>query len=219
MQEQLERMLPIVATWGVWILAALIALALLGIWRLGRGRAFLVPARWPGRIASGVLMLAVGVLGGALYGVSGPLRPVLDQVRRIHGVVGKPAGELTFHEVADDSPRRLSDLEGRVVLVNLWATWCPPCRKEMPDLDRLQRDYAERGLVVVTLSSEEREKLLAFAASHPTSTLNVYTASLGWLDVAGRPVSLVIDRGGVVRDLVIGGRDYAEFEALVKKLL
>lgn len=219
MEGWMERALPLVAAWGVWMSAALFAAVVLGFWRLGRGRRLLVPARWPARLGSaGLLFLAV-LSGGGLYALLGPLRPMLDQVRSIEGTVGRPAGDLAFRQVADDAPRRLSELQGKVVLVNLWATWCPPCRKELPEIDKLQKAYADRGLVVVTISDEEHGRLLEFAAEHPLSTLNVYAQKLGWLDVGGRPLSMIIDRRGMVRDCIIGGRDYAEFEAKVTKYL
>ncbi|HEY6866762.1 MAG TPA: hypothetical protein VI792_05860, partial [Candidatus Eisenbacteria bacterium] len=62
---------------------------------------------------------------------------------------------------------------------------------------------------------EERDHLRTFAARHPLGTLNVYAPRIDWLDVPGRPISLVIDRDGVVRDCFIGARSYAEFERAV----
>jgi len=219
MEALLERSLPIIAAGGAWILAALLAATLLAMWRVGRGRRLLVPERWPSRIGQLGLLSCAALLGGGLLLLLGPMRPMLEQVRSVQGAVGRPARELAFLQVADDAPRRLSELRGKVVLLNLWATWCPPCRKEMPAIDRLQRDYADRGLVAVTLSNEERDRLRAFAAEHPLTTLNVYALRLGWLDVGGRPLTLVIDRGGVVRACMIGGRTYADFEKAVKKYL
>ncbi len=219
MQQMLERALPAVAAWGPAVLSVLIALTLAGVWALGRGRPFLVPASWPARVLSAALLSSVLMMGLCLFVLLGPMRPMLTQVRSITGVVGRPAGDLAFREVADDRPRHLGELRDRVVLLNLWATWCPPCRRELPDVDRLQRAYAERGLVVVTLSSEDRERLLAFGVRHPVSTLNVYTDELGWLDVSGRPVSVLIDRGGTVRECLIGARTYAELEREVVKYI
>jgi hypothetical protein len=94
-----------------------------------------------------------------------------------------------------------------------------PCRRELPEIDRLQKLYAQRGVTVVTLSTEERRDLLEFAADHPLRTLNVYAPRFAWLDVQGRPLSLVIDRRGVVRACFIGARTYAEFEREVTKCL
>jgi len=219
MPFQIERALPAVAAWGPGVLGALLALALVGIWILGRGRPFLVPARWPARIASAGLLVLTGLFGGGLYGLVSPMRPMLDQVRSITGTVGRPAADLAFRQVADDRPRRLSDLRDHVVLINLWATWCMPCQHELPAVDRLQKNYADRGLVVVTLSNEDRTLLQAFAAKHPLSTLNVYASQLGWLDVGGRPLSVVIDRSGKVRECMIGARSYPELEAKVTRYL
>src|SRR5947208_3528939 len=107
MEGQMERALPLAAAWGAWILAAMLAAALLGIWRLGRGRRLLVPARWPARLGSvGLLVLGI-VCAGGLVLFLGPMRPMLDQVRYIEGTVGRPAGDLAFRQVADDAPRRL----------------------------------------------------------------------------------------------------------------
>jgi peroxiredoxin len=60
----------------------------------------------------------------------------------------------------------LSALRGKVVLVNFWATWCPPCRKEMPDLDALHRRFKEQGLVILAFSDEKEEVVKEFLARH-----------------------------------------------------
>ena len=219
MPFQIERALPAVAAWGPASLATLLILTLAGVWALGRGRPLWIPARWPARIGSAGLLLLAGMFAAGLYGLSSPMRPMLDQVRSITGTVGHPAGDLAFRQVADDRPRRLSELRDHVVLINLWATWCMPCQKELPAVDRLQKSYGRRGLVVVTLSNEDRALLLRYAATRPLSTLNVYSTQLGWLDVGGRPLSVVIDRVGVVRECMIGARTYPELEAKVTKYL
>ena len=54
---------------------------------------------------------------------------------------------------------RLKSLPGKVVLVNFWATWCPPCRKEMPDLDALYRRFKDQGFVILAISDEEADKV------------------------------------------------------------
>jgi thiol-disulfide isomerase/thioredoxin len=215
----IERLLPFLANWGPWVFAAVLLAAILGVVRLGRTGRFLVPARWPARIGA-LALVGVGLVCGlGLFAALGPMRPVLAQVRSITGIANRPAGELSFRAVADDAPHRLSELKGRVVVLNLWATWCGPCRHEIPAMDRIARDYASRGLVVVTFSTEDRERLLAFATQHPVSTLNVYAAHAGWLDVPGRPMTLVIDRDGMVREVLIGARTREELARTVERWL
>jgi len=214
-----ERLLPVLADSGTWIFGALVVAAVLGVWALGRGQRFFVPAGWRGRILS-LAFVALGIVSAMLlYCVTGPMAPMLGQVRQVRSVVSKPAPELTYQVVADNSPHRLSELRGKVVVLNLWATWCGPCRHELPDIDRLQKTYADQGVVVVTLSTEERQDLLKFAEQFPYSTLNVYAPHFAWVDVGGRPLSYVIDREGKVRACFIGARTYADFEREVRECL
>jgi peroxiredoxin len=63
-------------------------------------------------------------------------------------------------------PVTLSQLRGKVVLVNFWATWCPPCRHEMPDIDSVYSQYAAKGLVVLSVSSDDPTKIAAYVADH-----------------------------------------------------
>jgi peroxiredoxin len=60
----------------------------------------------------------------------------------------------------------LRDLKGKVVLVNFWATWCPPCRKEMPDLDGLYKEFGDKGLVILAISDEERGTVESYLNEH-----------------------------------------------------
>ena len=218
-QQQIERLLPFLALWGPWAFGAALLAAAASVARLGRTGRFLVPARWPARIVSLLLTGAGLVSAQGLFAVLGPMRPVLAQVRYVCGIANHPARELTFRAVADDTPHRLSELKGRVVLLNLWATWCGPCRHELPAMDHIARDYASRGLVVVTFSTEDRERLREFATRQPLSTLNVYAAHAGWLDVPGRPLTLVIDREGVVREVLIGARSRDELARTLERWL
>lgn len=209
MLEALERNFILVAEWGPAAVGVLLLLTVVGLWRLGRRRLW----------ASAGLLVVAAALGFAMFLLLGPMKPMLAEVRRLHSVVGKPAGDVAFARVSDGAPHRLQELRGQVVLVNLWATWCPPCRKEMPDLNRLQEAYRDRGVVVLTVSDEDRDTLLAYAKEQPMSTLNVFTQSLGWLDAPGRPLSFVIDRNGTVREMFVGARDYETFEAAVRPYL
>jgi len=89
---------------------------------------------------------------------STPLAMLLPSLRRA-------APELTW-TTSSGQPGSIYDLKGKVVLVNFWATWCVPCRRELPMLSAMQARYADRGLVVVYLSLEDREVVEPFLRAH-----------------------------------------------------
>lgn len=75
----------------------------------------------------------------------------------------KPAEGFTYPGVVGGRSLSLGDLKGRVVLVNVWATWCPPCVKEMPSLQALHQEFQERGLVVVGINVRDRKNATSVA--------------------------------------------------------
>ena len=121
----------------------------------------------------------------------------------------------------------LAALEGRVVVLNLWATWCAPCRTEMPSLDRLQAKYPKEEVVVLALAVDRgsKEKVDQFMEEVGATTLVVghdQTARAArLLNAPGLPATLVIDRAGreVGRLLGIAEWDGPEATALVDELL
>jgi peroxiredoxin len=93
----------------------------------------------------------------------------------------------------------LHDLQGKVVLVNFWATWCPPCRKEMPDLDALYSKFKDQGFIVLAISDEETAKVSPFISEHKISYPVLLDPGRKVNDafiVEGIPKSFVYDRSG-----------------------
>jgi thiol-disulfide isomerase/thioredoxin len=119
---------------------------------------------------------------------------------------------------------RLSAYRGKVVLINFWATWCPPCRAEMPDLVRLQREYAKQGLQIIGITYPPQTKTLVrrFARSLKVN----YPIILGTRQIKARfsseetlPLTVVIDRDGKVTDVISGILLRQEFDEKIKPLL
>lgn len=201
---------------GAWLLSlALMARALLALWRWIRPQLGPPSRSWLKLLGTLIMLAASGlVLVVASSGLSS-LGPGLLAQRRM---LGEPAPELTYTRLVDGRPGRLSDHRGQVVLVNQWATWCPPCRQEMPDLDRLQRTYRDRGLVVVHVSDETPETVRGYLDDNPMTTEHGLANPLPWTQT-GRPTTFVIDRDGVVRGVVIGSRTFDTFAALIEPYL
>lgn len=131
----------------------------------------------------------------------------------------RPVPRIAFTD-GDGADRSLGDFRGRVVLLNLWATWCAPCRREMPALDRLQARLGNRGFEVVALAVDRagpeqvREFLAEVGAPHLKLYLDRTTRSMRTLGIIGLPTTLLIDRRGREVGRLIGAAEWDSDEAL-----
>jgi len=124
--------------------------------------------------------------------------------------VDKTAPSLVLTELNGDA-FDLSQQRGKVVLVTYWATWCAPCKKEMPVLDAFYRRYHARGLEVVGISADRPQdfgkmRKMSSGLAYPTATLDQITDN-GFGPPEGFPLTYVVDRNGVIRDKLIDVRE------------
>jgi cytochrome c biogenesis protein CcmG/thiol:disulfide interchange protein DsbE len=120
------------------------------------------------------------------------------------------------------SRQRLLDQKGKVVLVNIWATWCGPCRSEMPKLDGLYRSRKDQGFVVFGLSDEDvavqRKFLERNAVSYPLLTINGQIPAL-YREIARYPAIFLIDRSGRLQPAPSPDQPFDKIEPVVASLL
>jgi thiol-disulfide isomerase/thioredoxin len=184
---------------------------------------------------AGVAVLAVlaGVYGmGRLRSnpAAAACAPAVETARRIaplaHGEVAALAvahtpflvPDLAFKD-ADGHDRKLADWRGRTVLLNLWATWCVPCRKEMPALDALQADLGgdKFEVVAINIDTRDAEKPLAFLKDTGVTHLAYYSDQSAKvfqeLKLAGKafgmPTTLIVDRSGCEIGAIAGPAEWA----------
>ena len=148
--------------------------------------------------------------------------------------VGTRAPQFTATDL-QGRPVSLADLRGQVVLLNIWATWCGPCRDEMPSMERLQRELGPQGLRIVAVSIDAanggRDR-----SGNPGGNVAEFARQLGltftiWHDPSGGvqrvyrttgvPESFVIDRNGVIQKKVIGATEWdsGSHPELIRRLL
>jgi len=114
----------------------------------------------------------------------------------------------------------LKELRGKVVLVNFWATWCPPCRKEMPDLDALYQRFAPKGLVILAISDEDAAKVQPFIAEHHITypiLLDPGRKVNEMFRVEGIPKSFVYNREGKLAAEAIDMRTQKQFLEMLSR--
>jgi cytochrome c biogenesis protein CcmG/thiol:disulfide interchange protein DsbE len=120
---------------------------------------------------------------------------------------GGRAPDVTLR-TADGATAHLADFRGHVVLIDFWASWCPPCQESFPALDALYREYHARGLDVLAVNLDERRTDAdAFLAAHPHAMPVLFDPqgrAPQVFDVRGMPTSVLIDRGGTVRSTHTG---------------
>jgi peroxiredoxin len=158
-----------------------------------------------------VVVAIVGALGVGLWAVATQLGSELFPL-----TIGSRAPDFRAVTVAaDPQPKGIADYKGEVVLLNIWATWCVPCRGEMPSIERLEGQLGPKGLRIVAVSIDDpgmeariraftEEFGLTFEILHdaPGAILQQYQTS-------GVPETFVIGRDGLIRRRIIGADDWS----------
>lgn len=177
-----------------------------------------------GAIASGyATRLASSRLASMLPNLEARIRPAEGGVPVVaDGEALEQAPQLEL-ETVDGKTLNLESLHGHVVLLNFWATWCGPCRDEIPELNSLEHDFSDSGLKVIGVSWDDSgEGIRQFQTEIPQD----YTVALGgenlqaqFAGIRSLPATIVIDREGRIRQKIIGARDKKGFASVVEPLL
>lgn len=187
-----------------------------------------------GWAVAAVLVVVIGVGGGLLYanrgaGGKGPeaVEAKSELARFANGPLArletpaeiKPAPDYVFH-ARDGAEVRFADFRGKVVVVNLWAMWCAPCRTEMPTLARLQAAYPDGDVVVLPINVDTGEDAIADARSFidvheplPMYSDPKFQLPFEFPGKGKMPQTILLDRQGRVRAAFSGEADWASAEA------
>jgi peroxiredoxin len=138
--------------------------------------------------------------------------------------IGAKAPDFTLKDMSGKEVA-LSSFRGKPVLLNFWATWCPYCRKERDHLNKLHGEYKEKGLIILSVSTDQSvRKVKSYLKKVPAEFI-VLSDSKGRVsssyNVGGLPTSVLIDREGFVRQKLVGFREWTSSSSrqLIDKLI
>ena len=176
--------------------------------------------RLAGIIAAGLAVVTIAV--GVLYGTNGQdvhASPPASWDKFQLAAARPPVPDIAFEDAAGAS-KSLADFKGRVVLLNLWATWCGPCVMELPDLAKAQMQLPQDKVTVVAVDMEKlsADKIAAFLKEHNASALTVYAdrplAMMRAFEVFSFPTTILIDADGHEIGRAAGPQPWADAESI-----
>jgi len=131
------------------------------------------------------------------------------------GWIGQQAPDITVTALNGKS-YTLSELNGRRVVLDFWATWCPPCRQELPHFIQLAEENSTDDLLLIGISSEDEQTLKAFVAEEGVNYPIVSEADLPepFNSIAAIPTTFFIDRNGIIQNVIVGYHDYEHLAEL-----
>ena len=171
-----------------------------------------------------VKSLSVAALVLVAMGAGMLTQRYLDGARQASGRPGDKRIDFAMTDV-DGKTRRLSEWDGKVILVNFWATWCPPCLREIPGFVQLQAEYGSRGLEIVGVAVDDHDTVRQFVREHGINYPVLVGDEDGSVsrqygnDMGALPYSILIDRHGRIVETRRGVFPFPEAEKAIKALL
>ena len=147
-------------------------------------------------------------------------KPDTTEKKIVSSVINKPAQEFAMKDL-EGNIRNITDWKGKVVLLNFWATWCPPCRYEMPALERLWKKVKNKNIIILGLNvGEDADTIFEFTGTYPMSfpiPMDIDGKVIEQYPIKGLPTTYVINPQGMVTHRAVGSREWDE-EWMIKKL-
>ncbi len=154
------------------------------------------------------VILLLGLVWIALSAETGQTAPTTQAAAPQKGF---RAPDFSLPGLKDEAAISLSSLRGQVVLVNFWASWCPPCRAEMPAMQRVYTTYKDQGLVILAVNStiqDSQSEALRFAEENRLTfpiLLDAEGLATRLYAIRSLPTTFFVGRDGIIREVVIGG--------------
>lgn len=167
-----------------------------------------------------VLLLIMGMMGGYFYISRYGMHPPFEAPSEGMSLkIGEEAPNLELVDL-EGKKHQIKDFRGKVLLINFWATWCPPCLIEMPSLSAAYRKLSDRGFEVLAINLDENPKPVQEFVEEQKPSFKIFADPQGRTAekylVYGLPYTILVDRQGRIRHKIFGGHEWDKGEAFEK---
>ncbi len=163
------------------------------------------------------------LLGGGYFSSVMAEDPAVTHSVPQHAKELKRAPDFLLNDLEGHS-KSLDSYRGKWLLLHFWATWCEPCRKELPSLKQLGERFKDQGLVVIAIAEDSKEAVEAFVKSlelHLPVLIDQYGSALRAYQIKGLPTTYLVNRTGQIEEIIVGSKDWKNpmvVQALTKTL-
>jgi thiol-disulfide isomerase/thioredoxin len=180
------------------------------------------------KISKNVFIAAIAVaiiVAGGLYAYSKKSAPSLAAANSILPGAAAAISQASFYDL-QEKVQPLAQWQGKVMVVNFWATWCPPCIAEIPEFIKIQKQYGKQGVQFIGIAIDQKSKVQAFA-KETGMNYPVLLGDLAGIDLArrignaqgGLPYTVIVDRKGNIVTTQLGTLSTEKLEGIIKPLL
>lgn len=172
-----------------------------------------------------IFIVAIVIAGAAGFGLQQYLaEDTISDIDKNNSIIGQTRPEFAMMDI-DGNIRNIKDWDGQVVLLNFWATWCPPCRAEMPSMQRAWEQLEKEGILMLGINvGEDEDTIFQFTANYPVEfplLMDQDSRVINQWPVRGLPTTFVVSPEGKTTYRAIGGREWDDPDllAMVRALM
>ncbi len=196
--------------YGNYVLIPVFVLIFIMDWRISKSN---FSNRGKKIVRPGLTVLAV-FLGMLIYLINFSFKPMVAALSTVDGSIGSEMVHFEYLNIATGEIEALKNYDEKIVLLNFWGTYCPPCIREFPDLQKLEEEFSE-DLVVIAVSDEDPSKIEPFLSRVESPSIVGSQPNYSWINPEKfLPLTIIIDKGEV-RSRFFGSRTYEEFVEII----
>lgn len=180
------------------------------------------------KITKNLFIAAIAVViiaAGGFYAYSKKTAPSLETANSLQPGAAAAVSQASFYDL-QEKVQPLAQWQGKVMVVNFWATWCPPCIAEIPEFIKLQKLYGKQGVQFIGIAIDQKSKVQTFATAVGMN-YPVLLGDLAGIDLArrignvqgGLPYTVIVDRNGKIVTTQLGTLSTEKLEGIIKPLL